>query len=137
MVHYRNSLSLKPISFMSSIKKSTIFFSFVRRGSKFVQALSLGSIQFAAHIKSADLPKLSPNINQPRPPTRKDENGEELQVCVSLSAGNIIIEYSGNRHVNYINFICRFAPFLRWLYEKLGKGYFHCFEGTFYPYRKI
>lgn len=40
-----------------------------------------------AFIKTADLPILSPNLSPPKPPHRKNENGEEIQACVSLSAG--------------------------------------------------
>lgn len=62
-------------------------FSFVKNGSTFVRGLSLGSVQMTAFIKTADLPILSPNLLSPKPPHRKNENGEEIQACVSLSAG--------------------------------------------------
>ncbi|XP_044753239.1 glycogen debranching enzyme [Coccinella septempunctata] len=61
--------------------------SFVKKGSKFVKALSMGSIQFAAYISSANLPTLSPNLAPPKPPCRKGADGKETQVCASLSAG--------------------------------------------------
>ncbi|KAL3268400.1 hypothetical protein HHI36_007516 [Cryptolaemus montrouzieri] len=61
--------------------------SFVNKGSIFVKALSMGSLQFAAYIKSADLPTLSPKLSPPKPPTRLDENKKEIQACISLSAG--------------------------------------------------
>ncbi|KAJ8965549.1 hypothetical protein NQ314_004049 [Rhamnusium bicolor] len=60
---------------------------FVNRGSTFVRGLSLGSAQFAAFIKSADLPTLSPNLAPPKPPSRKNDKGEDVQTCVTLSAG--------------------------------------------------
>ncbi|XP_076266629.1 glycogen debranching enzyme isoform X2 [Rhynchophorus ferrugineus] len=60
---------------------------FVKFGSTFVKGLSLGSLQFGAYIKSADLPALSPNLAPPKPPTRKNNNNEDVQACVSLSAG--------------------------------------------------
>ncbi|CAG9760960.1 unnamed protein product [Ceutorhynchus assimilis] len=60
---------------------------FVKNGSTFVKGLSLGSLQFGAYIRSANLPVLSPNLAPPKPPTRKNENGEIVQACVTLSAG--------------------------------------------------
>lgn len=67
----------------------TFIYSFVNHGSTFVRGLSLGSVQFAAYIKSADLPVLSPNLAPPKPPTRKNDKGESVQACVTLSAGKI------------------------------------------------
>lgn len=66
---------------------SRIVTSFVKHGSTFVRALSLGSLQFGGYIKSSDLPTLSPNLAPPKPPTRKNANGESVQACVTLSAG--------------------------------------------------
>lgn len=63
-------------------------YSFIKNGSTFVRDLALGSVQMAAYIKTADLPILSPNLTPPKPPTKKNENGEEVQACVTLSAGN-------------------------------------------------
>ncbi|RZC42945.1 glycogen debranching enzyme, partial [Asbolus verrucosus] len=60
---------------------------FVKKGSTFVRSLAMGSLQFAAYVKSADLPTLSPNLSEPKPPQRKNENGENVQACVTLSAG--------------------------------------------------
>nr|XP_023029124.1 glycogen debranching enzyme [Leptinotarsa decemlineata] len=60
---------------------------FVKNGSTFARGLSLGSVQFGAHIKSADLPTLSPNLAPPKPLTRKTDSGEVVQACVTLSAG--------------------------------------------------
>lgn len=68
-------------------KNKYIFFSFVKNGSAFVRGLSLGSVQMGAYIKTADLPTLSPNLCPPKPPSRKNENDEEVQACVTLSAG--------------------------------------------------
>lgn len=45
----------------------------------------------AAYIKTADLPTLSPNLLPPKPPIRKMENGDEIQACVTLSAGIFLI----------------------------------------------
>lgn len=59
----------------------------MKNGSTFVRGLSLGSVQMAAYIKTADLPTLSSNLTPPKPPTRKNDNGEEIQACVTLSAG--------------------------------------------------
>lgn len=50
---------------------------FVKEGSRFVQALALGSVQCVAISDSADLPKLSPNVSAPKPPSP----------CPTLSAG--------------------------------------------------
>ncbi|XP_030750314.1 glycogen debranching enzyme isoform X2 [Sitophilus oryzae] len=60
---------------------------FVKHGSSFVKGLSLGSLQFGAYIKSADLPTLSPNLAPPKPPVRESSDGRDIQACVSLSAG--------------------------------------------------
>lgn len=59
----------------------------MKNGSTFVRDLVLGSVQMAAYIKTADLPTLSPNLSPPKPPTRKNDNGEEIQACLTLSAG--------------------------------------------------
>lgn len=50
---------------------------FIKNGTTFPQLLALASTQFLAIVPSADLPKLSPNIQPPKPPAR----------CVTLSAG--------------------------------------------------
>ncbi|XP_063921993.1 glycogen debranching enzyme [Zophobas morio] len=60
---------------------------FVKHGSTFVKGLAMGSIQFGAYIKSADLPVLSPTLAEPKPPHRKSDKGEKIQACVTLSAG--------------------------------------------------
>lgn len=60
---------------------------FVKQGSAFVRGLSLGSVQCGAVIKSANLPDLSPNLREPKPPVRKNEKGDLEQVCLTLSAG--------------------------------------------------
>ncbi|XP_045473681.1 glycogen debranching enzyme [Harmonia axyridis] len=61
--------------------------SFVKDGSMFVKALAMGSIQFAGYVRSADLPRLSPNLTPPKPPSRIDKDWKETEICVSLSAG--------------------------------------------------
>ncbi|CAG9819095.1 unnamed protein product [Phaedon cochleariae] len=61
--------------------------SFVENGSTFVRSLALGSVQCGAYIKSANLPTLSPNLKEPKPPLRRNENGEDVQACITLSAG--------------------------------------------------
>lgn len=50
---------------------------FISKGSNFAQSLGLATIQFLSICKTANLPKLSPNINPPSPPEQ----------CVTLSAG--------------------------------------------------
>ncbi|CAG9819097.1 unnamed protein product [Phaedon cochleariae] len=60
--------------------------SFVENGSTFVRSLALGSVQCGAYIKSANLPTLSPNLKEPKPPLRRNENGEDVQACITLSA---------------------------------------------------
>lgn len=52
-----------------------------------MKGLAMGSVQFAAYIKSADLPVLSPNLSEPKPLKRKNDKGENVQACVTLSAG--------------------------------------------------
>lgn len=59
----------------------------MKNGSTFVHGLALGSVQMGAYIKTANLPTLSPNLIPPKPPTKKNDNGEEVQACVTLSAG--------------------------------------------------
>ncbi|CAG9829289.1 unnamed protein product [Diabrotica balteata] len=56
------------------------------RDGNWMLGLALGSVQFGAYIKSADLPTLSPNLAPPKPPSRKINN-ETVQACVTLSAG--------------------------------------------------
>ena len=61
---------------------------FVKDGSTFVQALSLGSIQFCGFVRSAKLPPLSPNLKNPKP--RVEVNmltNETEEAPVSLAAG--------------------------------------------------
>ncbi|XP_019762193.2 glycogen debranching enzyme isoform X4 [Dendroctonus ponderosae] len=60
---------------------------FIKQGSPFVQSLALGSLQFGGYLRSACLPDMSPNLAPPKPPSRKNENGETVQACVTLSAG--------------------------------------------------
>ncbi|XP_031629828.1 glycogen debranching enzyme [Contarinia nasturtii] len=50
---------------------------FIRNGSGFVKDLALGSVQCVAISNSADLPKLSPKVSEPKPSSR----------CPTLSAG--------------------------------------------------
>jgi len=59
----------------------------VKGGSSFVRGLALGSVQCAATIPSAPLPKLSPYLSPPCPPTKISEKGVTEQACVTLSAG--------------------------------------------------
>ncbi|XP_066154980.1 glycogen debranching enzyme isoform X1 [Euwallacea fornicatus] len=59
----------------------------VKHGSTFVRSLSLGSLQFGGYVRSGDLPTLSPNLAPPKPPTKRNDNGEGIQACISLSAG--------------------------------------------------
>lgn len=54
-----------------------LFFRFIRTGSGFGKDLALGSVQCVAISDSADLPKLSPNISDPKAPSP----------CPTLSAG--------------------------------------------------
>lgn len=65
-----------------------MIFSFVSEGSTFVKALALGSVILCGVIRSAPLPPLSPNLEDPKPVERKDENGKIFQNCVTISAGN-------------------------------------------------
>ncbi|XP_050499688.1 glycogen debranching enzyme isoform X2 [Diabrotica virgifera virgifera] len=67
-------------------KTHKLMSNFVKNGSTFVRGLALGSVQFGAYIKSADLPTLSPNLAPPKPPSRKIDN-DTVQACVTLSAG--------------------------------------------------
>ncbi|ELU10759.1 hypothetical protein CAPTEDRAFT_167427 [Capitella teleta] len=55
---------------------------FVRNGSSFTRALSLGSLQFCSHVRTALLPVLSPHLRPPVPPLAFKE-----QACVSMAAG--------------------------------------------------
>ena len=70
---------------------------FVQDGSVFIQALAMGSVIVCGYAKGASLPPLSPNLAEPKPPTRtiKDEEGNEkvIEVCTSLAAGIIIYAY--------------------------------------------
>lgn len=67
-----------------------INFSFVSEGSTFVKALALGSVILCGVIRSAPLPPLSPNLEDPKPVERKDENRKIFQNCVTISAGNTL-----------------------------------------------
>ena len=53
----------------------------------------MGSVIVCGYAKGASLPPLSPNLAEPKPPTRtiKDEEGNEkvIEVCTSLAAGKI------------------------------------------------
>lgn len=62
-------------------------FRFVSCGSTFVRGLALGSVQFGGVVKSAGLPELSPNLQPPKPPVKLNEEGKNVQACVTLSAG--------------------------------------------------
>ena len=60
---------------------------FVKDGSTFVQALSLGSIQFCGFVRSARLPPLSCNLDpKPRVEVNMQTNLSE-EAPVSLAAG--------------------------------------------------
>ncbi|XP_040158875.1 glycogen debranching enzyme isoform X1 [Anopheles arabiensis] len=50
---------------------------FVRHGSNFARRLALGSVQCVADCPSASLPKLSPNVSDPKPPSH----------CATMAAG--------------------------------------------------
>ncbi|XP_065332419.1 glycogen debranching enzyme isoform X2 [Cloeon dipterum] len=60
---------------------------FIQLGSHFVKSLGLGSVQCGGIVKSAQLPKLSPALPPPLPPTRLGLNGQSDQVFLTLSAG--------------------------------------------------
>lgn len=70
-----------------------MIFSFVSDGSTFVKALALGSVILCGVIRSAPLPPLSPNLEDPKPVEKKDENGKIFQNCVTISAGNTFFTY--------------------------------------------
>lgn len=55
-------------------------------GTTFVKLLSLVSVQVGGVVRSSQLPDLSPNLNPPKP-NIKVFNGENKQVCLTLSAG--------------------------------------------------
>uniref|UniRef100_A0A1B0DM07 Glycogen debranching enzyme n=1 Tax=Phlebotomus papatasi TaxID=29031 RepID=A0A1B0DM07_PHLPP len=56
---------------------SNLMSDFVRKGSSFVQALAMGSVQCVAECPSANLPALSPATKAPKPPSQ----------CATMSAG--------------------------------------------------
>lgn len=56
---------------------SSAFHRFIDDGSTFVKGLAQGSVQCIAVCESADLPKFSPNLAKPKPPSP----------CATLSAG--------------------------------------------------
>ncbi|XP_014469825.1 PREDICTED: glycogen debranching enzyme isoform X4 [Dinoponera quadriceps] len=60
--------------------------SFVKNGTTFVKLLSLISVQMCGIVKSSLLPDLSPSLT---PPTPKMENydGQNKQICLTMSAG--------------------------------------------------
>ncbi|ESO94506.1 hypothetical protein LOTGIDRAFT_215487 [Lottia gigantea] len=61
---------------------------FVRDGSTFVQALSMGSVQFCGFVKSSKLPTLSPNLAPPKVRTEIDiTSKDEFEASLSLAAG--------------------------------------------------
>lgn len=63
------------------------FAPFVREGSTFVQALSLGSIQFCGFVRSARLPPLAPKLD-PKPRMEIVMNtSEQEEAPVSMAAG--------------------------------------------------
>ena len=70
-----------------------VYCRFVQDGSVFIQALAMGSVIVCGYAKGASLPPLSPNLAEPKAPTRtiEDEEGNEkkIEVCTSLAAGNI------------------------------------------------
>ena len=60
----------------------------MKDGSTFVQALSLGSIQFCGFVRSAKLPPLSPNLLDPKPRVAVVmQTNETEEAPVSLAAG--------------------------------------------------
>lgn len=63
----------------------------MNKGSTFVRGLALGSVQFGGIVKSSDLPTLSPNLRLPKPLGKQNEKGEDVQLCVTLSAGMFYI----------------------------------------------
>lgn len=65
----------------------------MKKGSTFLKGLALGSLQCGGVVQSAPLPRLSPNLAPPLPPTRVNEKGEQEQACVSLSAGKELIKF--------------------------------------------
>lgn len=73
--------------FLFDFVNCVLYFSFVKNGSTFVKYLSLGSVQFAAFVKSAPLPRLSPNLSSPVPELVQLDSGETVHNCVTLSAG--------------------------------------------------
>ncbi|GFS37714.1 glycogen debranching enzyme [Trichonephila inaurata madagascariensis] len=59
---------------------------FVSEGSTFVKALAMGSVILCGIIRSAPLPRLSPHLDLPIPPTESIA-GQVLPNCVTISAG--------------------------------------------------
>lgn len=63
---------------------------FVADGSTFIQALSMGSVMFCGYVKNSRLPFLSPNLENPKPPTvqvEKKGGTTQEEACLSLAAG--------------------------------------------------
>ncbi|KAG8178835.1 hypothetical protein JTE90_016506 [Oedothorax gibbosus] len=59
---------------------------FVSEGSTFVKSLSMGSVILCGLIRSAPLPLLSPNLEDPVP-ISEIIDGKKVQNCVTISAG--------------------------------------------------
>lgn len=59
---------------------------FVSKGSTFVQAFSLGSVQMCGHVRNAPLPRLSPMLDDV-PTILNEENGKREQGAVTMAAG--------------------------------------------------
>uniref|UniRef100_A0A915IDV4 4-alpha-glucanotransferase n=1 Tax=Romanomermis culicivorax TaxID=13658 RepID=A0A915IDV4_ROMCU len=61
---------------------------YVQTGSTFVRQLALGSLVFAGYCRSALLPHLADNVDEPRPPTFYNEAiNKEQQACTTIAAG--------------------------------------------------
>jgi|SRR6218665_1170311 len=60
---------------------------FVAKGSAFVRALALASLQVCGVSKSASLPGLSPSLNPPIPATIIDTKGRSQMDCMTIAAG--------------------------------------------------
>ena len=60
----------------------------------FIQALAMGSVIVCGFVKGARLPPLSPNLADPKAPTREtikaDDTVVEEEACTSLAAGTIV-----------------------------------------------
>ncbi|KAF4518496.1 hypothetical protein B566_EDAN009696 [Ephemera danica] len=60
---------------------------FVQHGSTFLRGLALGSVQCGGVVGSAQLPRLSPSLAPPLPPTRPGKHGIQESNFLTLSAG--------------------------------------------------